>query len=465
MIDCPQLLGMSEQKRDTKVLDSVLPLPSLPLTMFGEKVSIDPFNMLAAELITRIFEQAQISGTSRPMDDDTPFPLTFLRVCHRWRSIILATPKLWKDVHISGIKDIRKLAATRLYVERSNPYPMTLTWHHRPWNHNFVVQHVLCPGSDRWQAVILASSTFASRNLLSSTLPNLFFPSLKVLKCEVPQSYSAFHADDVPEVTLNAPSLRQWTSINHMLPSPHSFVYLITLDFAVSGPSGCFSVTGFLSLLRAASRTLKHLRLVAQDPHFNNRIPDTPETRLSKLEVLELHNSSHLLQRILVPNLRTLCLHGDKKPLSIPLSNLLRPTLVSLKLSMLPLRYFEDDPDFSFHFSGLETITLFGCKDTASIFSHAIPRRPGCRPFTSLRFITLSDAEALPSIRFMLERAKISDPHGSSLRKVRLVYRGGPSPRPDDVGWIAEQGIEFLSGRELGEPWSDSAFDDGWGAL
>lgn len=452
---------MCERKRDTKVVGSDLPLISLPLTTFDEKVPIDPFDMLAAELITKILEQAQISGTSRPMDADIPFPLTFLRVCHRWRSIVLTTPKLWKDVYISGTKNIHRLAATRLYAERSNPYPMTLTWHHRPWNHNFVVQHVLCPGSDRWQAVTVASSTFVSRNLLSSTLPGLFLPSLKVLKCEVPQSHSAFHANDVPEVALNAPNLRQWTSINHMLPSAHSSIYLTTLDFAVSGPPGCFSVNGFLSLLRAASRTLRHLRLVARDPPFGNRTSGTPETRLSKLEVLELHNSSHLLQWILVPNLRTLCLHGDKKPLTIPLSSLLQPTLVSLKLSMLPLHQFEDDPDFSFHFSGLEAMALFGCKDTASIFSHAIPRRPGCRPFASLRFVTLSDAEALPSIRFMLERSKIADPHGSSLRKVRLVYRGGPSPRHDDVEWIAGQGIEFLSSRELGEPWSDSAFDDG----
>ena len=456
---------MHGQKRDTEVVDSDLSLASLPLTTFDEKASIDPFNMLAAELITKIFEQAQASGTSQPMDVDIPFPLKFLRVCRRWRSIVLATPKLWKDVYISGTKDIRRIAATRLYAERSNPYPMTLTWHHRPWNHNFVVQHVLCPGSDRWQVITVASSTFASRNLLSSTLPSLLLPSLKVLKCKVPQSYSAFYADDVPEVTLNAPGLRRWISINHILPSAHSSIYLTTLDFTVSGPSRCFSVNGFLSLLHAASRTLRHLRLVARDPPFDNRIPGTLQTRLSKLEVLELHNSSHLLRWILVPNLRTLCLHGDEKPMAVPFSSLLQPTLVYLKLSMISLHFFEDDPDFSFHFSGLQTMKLFGCKDTASVFSHAIPRRPGCPPFASLRFITLSDAEALPSIRFMLERSKISNPDGSSLKKVRLVHRGGPSPRPDDVEWITGQGIEFLSGRELGEPWSDSAFDDGWDVL
>ena len=423
---------------------------------------MDPFNALPAELIIGILEQTRSPGTSRPSDTHIMFPLRFVRVCRRWRFIVLATPKLWKDVYISGTKDIRTLAATGLFMERSRPYPMTLTWHHRPWNHEFVVQHILSPGFDRWQVITIASSTSTSRALLCTTLPNLFLPSLQDLRCKSPlRSHMALTADEVPEVVINAPNLRQWASINCMLPSAHSFVCLATLDFSASGPSGCFSVDGFLALLRATSR-LRHLRLVARDPPFGNLALGTPKTRLSKLEVMELHNSSGLLQWILTPNLQTLCLHGDKETTTIPFSTLLQPTLVHLKLSMLPLHHFEDDPDFSFHFSSLETIVLFSCKDTASVFSHAIPRRPGRPPFPSLRSITLSDAEALPSIRFMLERSKVSDLNASSLRRVRLVYRGGPSPRPGDVEWIVAQGIEFLGGRELGESWSDSAFDDGW---
>jgi hypothetical protein len=65
----------------------------------------------------------------------------------------------------------------------------------------------------------------------------------------------------------------------------------------------------------------------------------------------------------------------------------------------------------------------------------------------------------------MLERSKISDPGPSSLKRLRHVYRGGPLPRSDDVEWIVAQGIEFLGGRELGESWSDSAFDDEWAVL
>ena len=98
----------------------------------------------------------------------------------------------------------------------------------------------LFPGSDRWQVITVAGSTFASRNLLSSASSNLLLPSLKVFKWKFLQSYPAFYADDVPEVTLNAPSLRQWISIDHILPSAHSSIYLTTLDFTVFGPSRCF---------------------------------------------------------------------------------------------------------------------------------------------------------------------------------------------------------------------------------
>ena len=339
---------------------------------------------------------------------------------------------------------------------------MTLTWHHRPWNHEFVVQHVLCPGFDRWQVITIASSTIISRALLCATLPNLSLPTLQAVRCKALQNHMAFYPDEVPEVSINAPNLRQWTSINCILPSAHSSVCLTTLDLTASGPAGCLSVDGFLALLRATSRSLRYLRLVVRDPPFCNRIPDTLKTRLSKLEVLELHNSSGLLQWILTPKLRTLCLHGDKETTTVPFSSLVQPALVHLKLSMFPLHHFEDDPDFSFHLSGLETMVLFSCKGTASVFSHAIPRRPGCYPFASLRSITLSDAEALSSIRFMLERSKVPDPDASSLRRVRFVHCGGPSPRPDDVEWIIAQGIEFSSGREFGESWSDSAFEDGW---
>ena len=294
---------------------------------------MDHFNTPPVELIIKILEQTQTPGTSRPTEIHIPFPLKFLRVCRRWRSVVLTTPKLWKDVYISGTKDIRRLAAARLSVERSRPYPMTLTWHHRPWNHDFVVQHVLCPGSDRWQIITIASSTFISRDILCTTLPNLSLPSLQDLKCKVLHSHMAFYADDVPEVTIKAPNLRRWTSINHMLPSAHSSVGLTTLDFAVSGPSRCIGVSELLALLRAASRTLRHLRLVARDPPFDNRVPATLKARLSKLEVLELHNSSDLLQWILTPNLQTLCLHGDKETATMPSSALLQPTLVHLKLS------------------------------------------------------------------------------------------------------------------------------------
>ena len=450
---------MGRLKLNSKVGSLITFTSFPPLTNFTDKVSTDPFDALPSELIIKILKETRT--TSVPI----LFPLMFLRVCRRWRSIVLATPNLWKDVYIPGKGDSRGLEVTRLFVERSRPYPMTLTWDHRPWNHDFVVQHILRPGFDRWQVITIASSTFISRDFLCTILPNLSFPSLQYLKCKTLQSHSGSSADHIPEVTINAPNLRHWTSINHILPSAYSSTCLTTLDFTVSGHSECFSVKELLALLRAASRTLRHLKLVARDTPFDNRILDTSKTRLSKLEVLELHNSSALLQWVLTPNLRTLCLHGGKENAAIPFSSVLGPTLIHLKLSMLPLHHLEDDPDFSFRFPGLETITFFSCKDTPSAFSHAVPRRPGCHPFPSLRSITFSDAEALPSIRFMLEGSKISDPSASSLEKLRLVYRGGPSPRSGDVEWILAQGIEFLGGREFGEPWSDPAFDDEWAVL
>jgi len=460
------LRKMDRPKQDSKVADSHLSLPlSLPLTEFTNKVLVGLFDALPPELVIRILEEARTQSASRPANVCILFPLRFLRVCRRWRSIIFAAPNLWKDVNIPGTRCIRSLEATRLFVELSRPYPMTLTWHHRPWNHDFVVQHVLRPGSDRWHTISIAGSTFNSRDSLSTILPNLSLPSLQSFRCEVLQGHTAFHADTVPEVTINAPKLRYWASVNCLLPSAHSLICLATLDIIISGPSKCLSVDRFLALLRATSRTLRHLKLVARDPPFDDRMLGVPRIRLPKLDVLELHNSADLLRRVIAPNLRTLCLHGDKETTAIPFSTLLEPTLIHLKLSMLPLHHLEDDPDFSFHFAALETVTLFSCKGTASVFSHAVPRRPGYLPFASLRSITISDTEAMSSIRFMLERLKISNPDLSSLEILRLVYRDGSAPKSCDVEWIVAQGMEFFGGRELGEPWSDTAFGDVWAVL
>lgn len=69
-------------------------------------VSVNPPEVLSAELIIKTLEETWALGASRPTDVRILFSLRFLRARRRWRPAVLTTPKLWKCVSFSGIKDI-----------------------------------------------------------------------------------------------------------------------------------------------------------------------------------------------------------------------------------------------------------------------------------------------------------------------------------------------------------------------
>ncbi|KAF8897147.1 hypothetical protein BD779DRAFT_353643 [Infundibulicybe gibba] len=173
----------------------------------------DPiFQRLPVELRVEIFAQA--IGSHPDLRLGTT-PLLFSQVSHRWRSLVLSTPRLWSsfmvDVQDSSHTGETNLVATmRLWLRRSKGHLLCFNVTYNPCAiapsrlpgllHTKVVTELI-QHAPRWQRVELTLPTASIAQITTASLQGL--PNLKSL---VWQTKGNWHASPTPKiVTLGIP--------------------------------------------------------------------------------------------------------------------------------------------------------------------------------------------------------------------------------------------------------------------
>ncbi|KAJ6453138.1 hypothetical protein C8R45DRAFT_847288, partial [Mycena sanguinolenta] len=83
--------------------------------------TLDPIALLPVEISSEIFVQC-LSNSPRPHTSEAP--LLFLRVCHLWANIAIATPSLWTSVRWEPIANAVNLG---LWLRRARNLPLSIS--------------------------------------------------------------------------------------------------------------------------------------------------------------------------------------------------------------------------------------------------------------------------------------------------------------------------------------------------
>lgn len=380
-----------------------------------------------------------------------------LQVCHRWRAIAIATPTLWADIVILASNPHHPaLDAARLCAERSGSCPLSLTWYHRSWNQDPVINDVLPPILGRLKNLAIFTSGFKSRDSLLVALEAVPFPILESLRCCVTRFHHLADTSLAP-VNLHAPRLRYGAFTNYMIPAG-AFSSLIALEITLSpGYIWEFDASKLFDLLREVAQTLRSLSFRTPGAAFQGYISSAPSIQLPELATLDLRSASGLLTLISTPNLRSLILEDYAAVSTSPFTSLHAPKLTHLELDGIPLLDLETVSDFPWRFQELETVVLLHCQSSESFFRYASSTRDTIPGFPSLYSIVFSDPDTFPSIKSMVEGQNAAGPGYPTLKQLRFVSWDF-ALEVGDVEWLTAQGIEFSEGVNTERPRTPTAF-------
>ncbi|KAJ7769910.1 hypothetical protein B0H16DRAFT_1307084 [Mycena metata] len=104
----------------------------------AHKALVSPVRRLPIDLIQEIFVACLPTNRNSAMSAFDA-PLLLGRICSSWRTISLSTPRLWTTLHVVNpsvsLKEVDatqfaeivalRLAAAKMWLERSNPYPLS----------------------------------------------------------------------------------------------------------------------------------------------------------------------------------------------------------------------------------------------------------------------------------------------------------------------------------------------------
>ncbi|KAJ7511692.1 hypothetical protein B0H11DRAFT_1844635, partial [Mycena galericulata] len=141
---------------------------------------LSPMRRFPAEILGEIF------WWTVPPSDYSQWPPRFAAyspwniscVCDQWRSICMASPKLWTRINVRGNYPIRTLEAQ---LERSNPQPLTINFTSTGAKNDIEVFKLLLASSARWRIVYLSPEYPALNCLTSSDNIQRPLPELRTL--------------------------------------------------------------------------------------------------------------------------------------------------------------------------------------------------------------------------------------------------------------------------------------------
>ncbi|KAJ7762571.1 hypothetical protein B0H16DRAFT_1529247 [Mycena metata] len=419
----------------------------------AHKALVSPVRRLPIDIIQEIFLACLPTNRNCAMSAFDA-PLLLGRICSSWRTISLSTPPLWTTLHIvnpSVSKEVDatqfgeivalRLAAAKMWLKRSAPYPLSISLKSGSSNHSEFSQ-LLSPFAARWQHIHFMTPPAALEgffHLTETDVPLLetvlidgdkdtshgFWGSLGILRAARMSEFSipgrSFVAEAVP---------LRWHQLETLIlakPSPSSSTYFSN-EAAVQAISRC--------------PNLRCCKLWLSDELSHPAQSRLPMVELVFLHTLELHNSYYLpsfnipfmLEHLSAPNLHRLTLDGAsevKNP-----HPLLHFLAVSTRLEELDLDTYSIPTSSLFESirrlpdtmqrlvirrSGFSLSQAADFDDsTLDLLVPGAPDRAFCCPALKTLIIEGSRISDPALLRFIL--ARVDSDGGSTLRKVLLHF-------------------------------------------
>ncbi|KAF7357944.1 hypothetical protein MVEN_00841000 [Mycena venus] len=317
---------------------------SLGAYIAAHKALISPVRRLPLDIIEEIFVACLPTHRNCVMSASEA-PVLLGRICSSWRTISLATPRLWAKLHIVQPalfhhttlgwtlfeeKWVQRLETTKMWLARSGQCPLSISLESGPENdslpdtlrrsHSRDFLQILVPFASRWQHIHLATPP----SIVDSSLTHLSDADVPLLET------MAFH-----HRPHHQPHYIGWGSLKMLsgarissfsIPAQNFFPDKLLLQWhqltalTMDGPpwnvrQSMTSETILVVLSRCPE--LRSCKLMVHDIGTFTKPSEVSIVELKYLHTLDLHSVSDaastiaiLLRRISLPDLRNFTFHG-----------------------------------------------------------------------------------------------------------------------------------------------------------
>ncbi|ESK93838.1 hypothetical protein Moror_13088 [Moniliophthora roreri MCA 2997] len=268
-----------------------------------------PIFRLPEEILSLVLEHCAVADTSGHVLSQLAAPWVFARTCRRFRSVALSTPSIWTLVrlntkHISPHSPQTSLNMLRLWLERSNPLPISclaLLGGSETNIDSAKALDLLVSQCRRWVDVDLS---FGSQGELCYRLADKdgLMPHLRSLRISVTITQGAYQPGrEVSQVFCHSPSLKEATLfISSLIPirpvMSLPWPQLEELAWSVTSPAECLDIAHSFTNLRYL-----YLEILIDSDLGNQQL------RLPHLQHLKMYGPCFaiikLMNRLILPNL------------------------------------------------------------------------------------------------------------------------------------------------------------------
>ncbi|KAJ7682017.1 hypothetical protein DFH06DRAFT_285598 [Mycena polygramma] len=311
-------------------------------TVDPHRALLSPFRRLPQDIVQEIFLACLPTKYNAAMSADEA-PLLLCRISRSWRSFALSVPLLWSTLHIpvglthhdGGVQEMPARLFPALYATvdnwlgRSSGCPLALSVkcypdHTAPVSADFL-EHLMT-WSSRWKSINLSGCKSVDAFLAAPRLEGQF-PILERIELS---HYSQVPPDAATWDLLRAPTLRSASlkvEITDPLSLPLPWDQLTQLDLDCDIPWHFQAGNGGQGLMVGSAVELLHRchRLEICSLHIAHYADTVSETRtvahlkfLYSLRLYQSFDATHLLEHLVMPNLRIFGLRPHVKIPSFP---------------------------------------------------------------------------------------------------------------------------------------------------
>ena len=426
------------------------------------------FKKLPKELLVRIFRHARVDSALGAYINTFRYPVALSQVCRHWRTVAIGAPILWTNIdvpeyHTEGAKE-----GVRIYLERSKPRPIFLTWFAEAEEFHTdvpaIVENVIIPGAERWQRITLFAGDKRVTEAMLAAMEPLNFPILQDLEI----TCKPFLGSDLPKSALppSVPLLRRCRLRSvPSLPPPSNLVVLDYVFLESLWPAE-FCLDPLLEFLPHVAHSLEHLRF-GPPPISNVRFtPRTTKIPLDNLKSLHTMESHAIVDHIITPNLAYFAASyspvADARWVAGVFEGFSAPKLQSIRFHRAPLLLLLTTHNLPSMFPKLESVLFSDCTGELALvplLEPPKPKKPSSlkkaskhppkvrkveNPLPHLKELAISDMKIWASLQAVIERRLQNG--NKSLRKIQLPRGAATRIVVSRLHqWLPAHGIEFIS--------------------